>query len=171
MNQTSFNQLTKISKTFKKLKKTSFDELKFYLITIYHKINSKLIKQKRSDFVTGRLGGLICLDHVWIESLDSWENLNTFKKLILKIEISWFSLDINVQTQKSQSRSKFIMIYKKSWLFLDLDWEVAWIFINLNQDYYFWSILLIDICGRSHPSTDVYSKISQKMSRNLDKSQ
>ncbi len=89
MNQTSFNQLTKISKTFKKLKKTSFDELKFYLITIYHKTNSKLIKKKRFDFVMGSKGlrFAIFVNRIEVDSIT-----------ILKILFKNFRLEIPIVT-------------------------------------------------------------------------
>ncbi len=50
-------------------------------------------------------------------SLDGQENLDSFKKLALTIEISQFCLDTTFQSQKSQSRSRNLSRN------LDLDWS------------------------------------------------
>ncbi len=63
------------------------------------------------------LGVSICLDLHTVKKL-----VSTVKK-ILTLSKSWsqFSLDINVQTQKSRLKSRFIKIYQKSRLFLNWD--------------------------------------------------
>ncbi len=103
--------------------------------------------------------------------LDSQENLDTFRILVSTIKNSQLRsrfLDLVLmaicKSSTSQPRSRLI---KTCWDFcdfcwfldfcLDLDKEIPWIFINLDRDSYFCSIL-------------PFSKISQKMLRNLDKS-
>jgi hypothetical protein len=59
------------------------------------------------------LGVSICLGHVSQKiSLDSQENLDTFQKFVLMIEISWFHLNINIQASTSQLRSRFIKTFQ-----------------------------------------------------------
>jgi hypothetical protein len=47
--------------------------------------------------------------HLQKVSLDGWENLDNFKKLVSTNEKSWFCLDTTFQSQKSQSRLRNLL--------------------------------------------------------------
>ena len=120
------------------------------------------------------LGGLdlsrSCLDrdsrsrHWQRAGLDSRENLDTFKKLVLTIEISRFCLDTTFQSQKSRSRSRNLSrheIFGKSRQFVS-------ILIKSQSILSHFSIEISQFVNIFDP--EVPQKVSI-MSRYLDKSQ
>ena len=124
------------------------------------------------------LGFLICLDrdsqsrHWQRASLDSQENLDTFKKLVSTIEISWFSLDGHMQIQYfSVEIETYQDLLRLLWLFVifvDFSGENSIFFEKvltkiliisknhcyLNLSWWYWLVSTISIKISTQPSLD-----------------
>ncbi len=111
-------------------------------------------------------------------SLDNWENLNTFKMLVLTIKIFWFcSTSIYKSVFLDLDLSRLFTSLWISWLFLDLHQEIMDFYKNLVLDFssqHFFVYILYIKMGKKCEYSNFWFKNAKtvpKVSKKVEKSQ